>query len=445
MGSGTVYSNSVVCRQGLQPPLTNLFKTVGGGSYYLTNSSLLHNAGTTNIDPTLLADLTAKTTYPPIAYTNISFTAAQTFSPQAQRDNYGYPDLGYHYDPLDYTFGGCTANSNITFTAGTAVGWFRTTSGWQYAGYGVHIGDQQLATFSGTVTSPCYWVRLNAVQENDRTAGYGPGGLDGEAATAALSPWVQANFLKSYLMAGDGNVWRDDYGYLMVNVKNSEFGSGGMGGYVISLYLTNCLFDRFYVAQDSGASDNAFSIQDSTFHGGQIYLTTSATLPINIKNCALDGTTVIATGYAANTNYATYDYNAYTNSVNPFPLGGAHNLVLTNGFNWQKSWFGNYYQNSDLVNKGGTTADQVGLYHFTTQKSQTIESNSIVDIGYHYVATIAPDYYGGPLDANKNGIPDYLEDANGNGLFDTGDLGEWQLSPYGLNTGNGLQVFTPLK
>jgi hypothetical protein len=47
-----------------------------------------------------------------------------------------------------------------------------------------------------------------------------------------------------------------------------------------------------------------------------------------------------------------------------------------------------------------------------------------VDIGYHYVAT---DTNGIPLDSNGDGIPDYIEDANGNGLEIgwniTGDLG----------------------
>ena len=100
-------------------------------------------------------------------------------------------------------------------------------------------------------------------------------------------------------------------------------------------------------------------------------------------------------------------------------------MIMTNGFNWQISWFGNYYQttNSWLINKGDVTADQVGLYQFTTQTNQLKETNSIVDLGYHYVAT---DSYGNPLDTNGDGIPDYLEDANGNGLVDSGEIG-WNI------------------
>ena len=112
------------------PADNSIFQTVGGGGYYLPANSPYHNAGTTNLDPTTLADLAAKTTYAPVIFTNADFYAPTNFSPQAQRDNFGNPDLGYHYDPLDYAFGGCSFYTNVTFTAGTAVGWFHTSSGW---------------------------------------------------------------------------------------------------------------------------------------------------------------------------------------------------------------------------------------------------------------------------------------------------------------------------
>ena len=76
--------------------------------------------------------------------------------PQAGRDT-DTPDLGYHYPPLDYLFGGVTNNANLTFSAGTAVGWFRTTQGWQHAGHGIHIADRKTVTFDGHEDAPNYF------------------------------------------------------------------------------------------------------------------------------------------------------------------------------------------------------------------------------------------------------------------------------------------------
>jgi hypothetical protein len=120
----------------------------------------------------------------------------------------------------------------------------------------------------------------------------------------------------------------------------------------------------------------------------------------------------------------TADHNAYvSNYVGIFPTN-ATDIMLTSPIAYQTSWLGNYYQptNSPLIDKGSTNANLVGLYHYTTQTNQTVEANSMVDIGYHYVAV---DSNGKPLDTNGNGIPDYLEDANGNGLIDSGET-DWQ-------------------
>ena len=65
-----------------------------------------------------------------------------------------------------------------------------------------------------------------------------------------------------------------------------------------------------------------------------------------------------------------------------------------------------------FINAGNTNANLLSFYHYTTQTNQVKEASSVVDIGYHYVAT---DGNGNPVDSNGNGIPDYLEDAAGGG------------------------------
>ena len=107
--------------------------------------------------------------------------------------------------------------------------------------------------------------------------------------------------------------------------------------------------------------------------------------------------------------------------------------------------YGSFYQPSasPLIDGGNGSAALVGLYHFTTQTNQVKETNSVVDIGFHYVALDIST--ASPLDADGDGLPDYFEDWNGNGAFDTGET-SWTNynSTLGVGAGPGLVVFTPL-
>ena len=116
------YTNSYTGSwNGTSSSATATFQTVGAGNHYLLPNSSYRNAGTTNITPTLLADLKRRTTYPPIVLSN-DFTVATILSPQAQRDT-DAPDLGYHYAPLDYCWSGLNlTNATLTLTNGVAVG-----------------------------------------------------------------------------------------------------------------------------------------------------------------------------------------------------------------------------------------------------------------------------------------------------------------------------------
>jgi hypothetical protein len=431
---------------------TSPFQSVGAGSHYLAPDSPFRNAGTTNVEADLLRELGQKTTYPPIVYSNTTLSIATTFSPQAQRDT-DTPDLGYHYDPLDYCFGGVRAYSNLTFTAGTAMGWFELP-GSGGPGYGISIYDRVTAAFNGTATEPCLIARYSTVQEGGNGLWKDKGWLaavagqslsGGYGMNPTNAPWVQATFLHAASLSWDPNVFREYYALFGVSANHCEFWSHAFGGYQGYYTFTNCLFDRGATGI-SGSSYSLFSMRNCTLRGGNISINRSgSTWPMWIENCAFDGTTFnVDDPVRGNTNVTYDDYNAYLQGAAQLPEAGPHTVTVW-AYNWQSSWFGNYYlpAGSPLVDAGSTTADQVGLYHFTTQADQTVEGTSIVDIAYHYVAT---DIYGNPLDTDGDGVPDYLEDANGNGIYDVGDLGDWLVSRYnGLSRTNGLSVFTPLK
>jgi hypothetical protein len=411
------------------------FQTVGGGSYYLANDSTNRNKGTTNINSNLLAQLRQKTTYPPIVYSNTTISVATTFSPQAQRDT-DVPDLGYHYDPLDYVFGGVTASSNLTFTAGTAMGWFNggPWASWSQ-GYGISLNGSAKATFNGTATTPCVLARNDMVQEGGNgiwtAEGYLGGfiGLGGNY-TADTAPTVTLKLTHCYSRNYEGQYFRDygDGTLIVIRATGCEFYSGGAEGYLMYLNYTNCLFVRADTGVQCDCSPS-ISMRNCTMQGGLLFADhwDGTTWPVWIENCAFDRTDLLGMNdnSGGNTNITYCDYNAFLTNANLTTIMGGHEVTNLVSYNWQTGYLGNFYlpTNSSLINTGSVTADIIGLYHFTTQTNQVKETNSPVDIGYHYVAV---DTNGIPIDTNGDGIPDYLEDANGNGLVDSGEIG-WNI------------------
>ncbi len=410
------------------PAAAGVFQTVAGGTHYLVANSTNRNAGTTSINAGLLADLKTKTTYPPIAFTNTAITSPSTLGPQAQRDT-DVPDIGYHYDALDYVFGGCDVNIDLTFEPGTAVGWFRYNTGWNHAGHGIHIADTKTLKFDGQVDAHCYWVHQTTVQE--KLIGYspisaGPGGITGWGSSVSTTPVLNMRFTRCAGLPYSRNHFRDDYGVLHVSLNDCEFYSGGLGGYVSTVGMTNCLFDRASVWLDGGVADY-FALRNCTARGG--YLTINrwyewqggpgtGWVPVTILDCAFDGTTIsTADVHATDPDWTRYDYNAFRSGQNTTYPPGANDVTVTD-FNWQSSWLGDFYlpAGSALINAGSVSdASVVGFYHYTTLADQTKEATSDLDIGYHYVAM---DGNGNPVDTDCDGTPDYLEDANGNGAQD---------------------------
>jgi len=93
---------------------------------------------------------------------------------------------------------------------------------------------------------------------------------------------------------------------------------------------------------------------------------------------------------------------------------------LGSGPGYQTGPLGSYYlpASGPLFNGGSRTPGGAGLFHYTTRVDQTKEGGETgnVNIGLHYVAT-ASSSSTQPKDSETptgDGIPDYVEDANGN-------------------------------
>jgi hypothetical protein len=132
-----------------------IFQWTGAGGHYLATNGW-RNQGTANITPGLLTDLKQLTTYPPLILTN-DIVLDTVLSPTAPRDT-DTPDLGYHYDPIDYAFSGTVlSNATLVLTNGVAVGVFGTT--------GLELKSAAKLFSAGTALNLNRWVRYPAVQE----------------------------------------------------------------------------------------------------------------------------------------------------------------------------------------------------------------------------------------------------------------------------------------
>jgi hypothetical protein len=391
--------------------ISGLFQTVGAASYYLADQSPYRDIGTTNINSTLLAGLRKKTTYPPVVLSNVVYTNDLTMFPQAQRDT-NTPDFGYHYDPLDYVLGGFfVTNATISITPGTAVGTFSSINT-----YGFSIQKGAAITSEGEPTHLNYIVNYNTVQEQSNTNWTKVNPISFYSSWTSGSPAATASFrftVWSMLGSDSQHFYASSADMPAISFRDCQIFSGALYSEGPAFYMTNSLLFRVYT---SVASDTEFILQNNTFYGGQFDF-------VNWNANSFFKDNLFA--YTTNNQIVydvTNDFNAFYNSSNITPAG-ASNVVLTN-LTFETGPLGDFYlstNNVQLLNSGSTNANLLTLYHFTTATNQVKETNSIVDRGFHYVAVTN----GVPIDSDSDGVPDYLEDANGNGSVNSGET-NWE-------------------
>lgn len=423
---------------------SGVFQSVGAGICYLATNSPYHNAGTTNVDASVLSHIQTKTTYPPIVYSNTTIYASMTFDPQAQRDNGDAPDLGYHYVPLDYEFlATIVTNATVMINPGTAIGMAGTAAS---GGWSILLNGGAQFISQGLATNPVHIVCFNTVQEQAMFYVNWSEPYNGMLGDWWISPIaINCRFTDWSVLAGP----YCPYTYTLlgneaVAFRDCEFHAGYLQTYNPSINLTNCLFERVDLEMYP-QDNNTPIIRNCLFwHGTFGYSPWTTTGNAIVADNLFDQTVIPdwMGGWGATYSGGHNAYVTNCDTLDPIKTG---DIILANPLAYQSSFLGHYYQPSDspLVDAGSTTADQVGLYHYTTQTTQVPEGVSTVDIGYHYVAT---DAYGNPLDTNGDGIPDYLEDANGNGIFDAGDLGNWLScgsGPLTFPNGMTIQIFEP--
>lgn len=394
------------------------FLTVGAGQHYLTNNSVWRDAGTANINADLLAYLKRSTTYAPTVYSNVVLSTATVFTPQATRDT-DAPDLGYHAAPLDYAASALwVSNCVLTVTNGVAIGGFGLSS--------IMVQRNAELSLKGLATDLVQVTRYTAVQEQPMLWG-----IETPTSTAVINtfwtngvaPTIRARFAAFDLPASAGyhlyGYDSVDSGYTNISIRDCQF-----SGAFIYLWeknggryaFTNNLFERVDL-QIFDASQ--LELRNNNLVGVSGWLSqTNASASWSFKDNLLDGCSLIN-----GTSNLVHEYNAYHQSADFYSIytTNATEKVLTN-VTYQTGIFGRWYQpgTSELINAGSaSSAGSVGLYWYCTTTNNAAEENSVLDIGYHSVALNSTAQ---PWDTNADGLANYLEDLDGDGLSDPNEL-----------------------
>ncbi len=248
---GQFAGGSLVATQGvaINPDGTN-FQAANAGLYYLAANSPLHHAGTTNISPALLNELPRKTTYPPVSLPLLlTLSGELTLAPQVPRYTTGAPDIGYHYEALDYTVARLLSlGGRITVQPDTVIG-FRedyvpSVHHWSWWGFDLH--ENSTFVSHGTPARPITYADAQFVQEQFAYPCYGAFRPDFWPTTeTALAPRLDFRFCNFYAPRAYFHFW-----------------SG---------------YDWFSRRQATLASVMDWSLADCTLHGGRITVGQPAT------------------------------------------------------------------------------------------------------------------------------------------------------------------------
>lgn len=462
--NGATLINSTVA------PASSNFQTNGAANYYLAVGSTLHQAGTTNISPYLLSEFRNKTTYAPIALPEfMSLWGTLTLSPEAPRYTNGPPDEGFYYDAIDYTVAGMTNLGTITVLPGTTIGLRQDLNTSTY--WGFNLREESSFVAHGTPARPIVFTDVQWVQEQYENPCYSLFVPNFEGATNDASPVMDFRFCDFYPAGNWYEVWAGMNG-----------GQNYMASYnsAVNWTMRDCNLYGGLISLGEPDDDQFFGIPYTTFYGSasvtwdnNLFENESVNLQpsyywydgtINVdfafsayNNLLHNGYLVIASQTSSSGNWmfednlfdkvifsqdtATpldYDYNGYwplteaelqssggTNQFQTTTTGdgftdGGHEQVLNSPPPYASGPFGNYYMSTltPLYQAGSRTAGAAGMAQYTTFTNETKDvASQPVNIGLHYVAATNNV----PLDSDGDGIPDYVEDANGNGVVDPGE------------------------
>jgi len=392
----------------------------------------------------------------------------------------GPPDLGYWYDVLDYTVAGVLAEGGaITVQPGTAIAVRTQDLGANPDNPNLHLVGfigfalQENSTFvsHGTPNAPITFATTRLVQEGPFLRGWNDNvvflsDFEGSYYTDK-PPDLSARFCNIYLTSSDilveggGSAPARDQivggnSCMFLSLKDSLVSGGN-----ISINMPT--FSSYYAPPGSMSwINNVFERVSTALMPTCFRIQEQPTLDVvNMDMPLLFYNNLMIGGFLAinpspssagswvfkdnlfdkvlffcySLPLADHDHNAYwlvpdeqvpALGYNRLPVNnddgstdGANDKVLTAAPTYQVSTFGSRYLNlttgSPMYRTGSRTRGQAGLSHYTTQTAQTEDSAATtVNIGPHYLVAVS----GSPKSSLVSGLPDYVSDADGNGIVD---------------------------
>jgi len=362
------------------------YAPVAGGLHYLTDSSMFRNAGTPFIDQTTLIELKTKTTYPPETLP-ASVTANTVLQPSAVRDT-ELPDLGYHYEPLDYIASGTVVAPGVTLvsTNGTAIG-----VEYSQNAFGIILNAASFVS-QGRPDALNRLVRAHTVQEqstgNPFTRAILYDNTDIYFDYPPRTCRARFRFTEFDQFNNDGYFLYTGYAFDTLEWYNSRFFNTSLvveygGPEALTCGLTNSIWEYGALEFDGYSSLGAMHARNNLFRNTGVHLV-GGTAQWSVRDNVFDH------GYAA--DYGSPVPNSYNASylLDNYLLLAPPNNVILSSLGFEIGPLGEFYlpsTSTSLINQGSRLASDAGLYHYTTQVSQVKEASSTVDIGFHYLAT----------------------------------------------------------
>jgi len=348
-----------------------------------------------------------------------------TLFPQAQRDNDG-PDLGFHYDPLDYAFGQVfLQNASVTVLPGTAIGTFANASGY----YSIALASGSTFNCQGSPVNLNRVVRCNLVQEQANTNWTFLGeSIAGPFSGISLVPQASFRFTDWSRAAQESEHFKAYGDSISIYFADCQFHGGKIFSYSPTLYFTNCLFERVYTDIDDDLEGVPMNpvLRNNLFFGGTFFFNHYNGGYWLFRDNMFDHAAITQGGTIDN------DYDGYVTGSAVITNTGPHDF--TNALAYDIGPLGSYYlpTNSPFLDNGSVTnSGLLGFYHYTSCTNEVKEGTTRLNLGFHYMALNSS---GQPVDSDNDLVPDYLEDLNGNNVVDSGET-DWN-SPSDL----GLKV-----